>query len=467
MKKYLLLLFVVVQFWYAKAATYNVGPTRTYVSPNALYLANVLLDGDIVEIDFATYTGTASLALWSKNNLIIRGIGGRPHMVANNTSIQGKSIWITSGNNITVENIEFSGCVVPDKNGAGIRAEGPDVTIRNCYFHNNENGILTGNPLSGEVLIEYCEFAYNGYGDGQSHNLYIGRVNKLTFRYNYSHHCNIGQSLKSRAKTNLILYNRISDEATGNSSRLIDLPNGGLSIVMGNVLMQGPNAVNNNLVGYGLEGLTNPVSEFYLINNTLINKRTASCIFIHIQPGTTVAQVSNNIFAGTGTLVNGTITAQSNNLIQASIAAIKFVDEVNYNYKLLATSPAINAGTALSNASGYSLVPTLEYVHPVNAESRVIIATIDCGAYEYVAPLNAADFDRTNFKIYPNPTADFVVIENFNEINKIQIIDSMGKIIKDFKPTSNSISLRDLPNGIYFVSCSSALYRTTYKVIKM
>ena len=38
------------------------------------------------------------------------------------------------------------------------------------------------------------------------HNLYIGHVNKLTFRFNYSHHAYIGHNLKSRADANYILY---------------------------------------------------------------------------------------------------------------------------------------------------------------------------------------------------------------------------------------------------------------------
>ena len=69
------------------------------------------------------------------------------------------------------------------------------------------------------------------------------------------------------------------DEQNGESSRLIDLPNGGFSIVMGNLLMQGNNAQNNNLVGYGLEGLSNTLSEFYFINNTLVNKRNSLVYF--------------------------------------------------------------------------------------------------------------------------------------------------------------------------------------------
>jgi hypothetical protein len=69
-----------------------------------------------------------------------------------------------------VENIEFSGAAVPDHNGAGIRLDETGLIVRSCYFHNNENGILTSNPYAGDILIEYSEFAANGYGDGYTHN---------------------------------------------------------------------------------------------------------------------------------------------------------------------------------------------------------------------------------------------------------------------------------------------------------
>ena len=48
-----------------------------------------------------------------------------------------------------VERIEFSGAKVGGRNGAGIRLEGADLTIRDSYFHHNQMGLLTGrNPDS-------------------------------------------------------------------------------------------------------------------------------------------------------------------------------------------------------------------------------------------------------------------------------------------------------------------------------
>jgi hypothetical protein len=146
-----------------------------------------------------------------------------------NDQRNGKGIWVTRGNNIQVENIEFSGARVTDLNGAGIRAEGVGLTICNSSFHDNENGILGG--AYGRLLIEYSEFADNGIGEfGRTHNIYIDEgAGPFIFQHNYSHHAHIGHLVKTRADVNYILYNRIMDEVSGNSSYSIDVPNGGLT----------------------------------------------------------------------------------------------------------------------------------------------------------------------------------------------------------------------------------------------
>ena len=450
-----------------KAATYQVGSGRTYASPNALYLAGVVQDGDRIEIDAETYSGTATLAYWGQDDLVLIGVGGQPVLKAAGQNMQGKAIWVVEGNNITVENIKFQDCVVPDDNGAGIRiGPGVDITIRRCTFYNNQDGILSSSP-GGVVLIEYCEFDSNG-GHGLVHNLYINKVDKLIFRYNYSHHARVGHNLKSRAKENYILYNRIMDEATGNSSRLIDLPNGGFSVVMGNVLMQGQQAPNNNMVGYGLEGILNDHSpEFYLINNTFLNKRTASCRFLHIDNNTTTSEVRNNIFAGTGTIVQGPITSQSNNIAEPVYANLNFLDEANYDYHLTSSSPVIDLGAAVSDVNNVSLTPDASYVHPTDFEVRTLVGPIDVGAYEYVSSsLSLTENELQEALLYPNPTKDILIIKSKNPLQKVVVYNSQQQIVYEVK-NQNILDLGNLPNGVYFLKMTTSTgHNFSKKIIK-
>ena len=381
MRKLILPLFTVFPV-YLFAATWQVGPSKTHTKPSQV--APLVNHGDTVYIDAADYTG--DVCAWTKNNLVLIGVNGRPHLRANGANAMGKGIWIFSGNNITAKNIEFSEASVPDKNGAGIRLEGLGIHIENCYFHHNENGILTGNN-GGKIVIRNSEFGYNGDGEGYAHNIYIGRVDTALIEYNYFHHAMVGHEFKSRARVNYLLYNRFSDESTGTASRNIDMPNGGLAYLIGNIIEQGPNSANSNMVGYGLEGLSNTAPHaFFAINNTLVNNKSTGSFF-HIQNGTGTIKVYNNIFSGPGTVINfggGTAAIDSsNNLVQTNISLVGFANPSGYDYQITKNAAVINKGIVPgSGLNGFSLLPASEYVHPAGERSRLMRGNVDIGAYE-------------------------------------------------------------------------------------
>lgn len=356
-------------------ADLRVGPTRTYKVPSAA--AAVAKDGNIIEIDAGNYIGDT--ATWKQNNLTLHGVGGKAHLDANGHNEGGKAIWVIQGNNTTLENIEFSGATVPDKNGAGIRQEGSNLTVRFCYFHNNEEGILAGDNSNSKILIEYSEFAYNGFGDGYTHNIYINHVASFTMQFCYSHHAIVGHLVKSRALENYILYNRIMDEVDGTSSYSIDLPNGGLSYIIGNLVQQGPNTQNNGIVTYAEEGAINPKQELYLVNNTIVNDHSSGGNTFVFVSGTPAGLATNNLLIGNGTPISGTIPADHN--VQDLAGLI--ISRTGYDYHLAAGSPAIDAGANPGSANGITLTPTWEYIHPMNRETRLIVGMIDAGAYEY------------------------------------------------------------------------------------
>lgn len=460
MKALLLLLLITIS--HASFATiYRVGNNKSYPAPNSLFLANVLQNGDTIDIDGGDYRGDATLAVWTPDSLLIRGVNGRPHLIADGKYIHQKGIWVIKGNNCIVENIEFSGASVPDKNGAGIRLDGTGITIRQCYFHDCEDGILTSNPEAGDVLIEYCEFAHCGYGNGYSHNLYIGRINSFTFRFNYTHHCKVGHCIKSRAKQNFICYNFIADETDGYSSRLLDLPNGGFTIVMGNVFMQGVNAINGNIFGYGLEGLSNEAKhELYVVNNTFVNHRH-SARFISVKEGTEVVNISNNLFAGAGILLEGTSSSLSNNLTNSDIESFDFVNPIEFDYHLTEQAAAINSGKMMSKANEYSLTPEYEYVHPLQSKVKYINQAIDAGAFEYDMPQNIPTSAITGIHVMPNPAQRRIEVQGIIPGSKIEIFGITGKKYRQATSDQSKLEMNvsSLPQGIYVVKTSSGSIR--------
>ena len=356
---------------FAALRTLRVGSGKTYTKPSAAIAA--ASDGDVIEIDAGTYTG--DVATLYRNNLTLRGVGGYAHLAANGANAGGKGTWVVKGNNTTVENIEFSGATVPDENGAGIRQEGNNLTVCHGYFHDNENGILGG---SGDILIEYSEFAYNGFGDGQSHNMYISDTNRFTLRYSYSHHAKIGHNVKSRAVENYILYNRIMDEVDGTSSYAIDLPDAGLSYIIGNLIQQGSGTDNSTIISYGAEQGLNPKKELYVINNTIVND-LGSGTAIYVRSGTT-AQIVNNIFSGNGKVLSGP-GILTTNLVSNNPGLVNIV---GFDYRPTAASAGRDAGSDPGIVNGFSLLPVNQYRHKAGTEARPTAGSIDIGAYEYV-----------------------------------------------------------------------------------
>ncbi|MEH3085258.1 MAG: hypothetical protein PGN26_01665 [Xylophilus ampelinus] len=361
----------------AAAATLSVGPGKAYATPcQALTRAAA---GDVVEIDAAgTYSG--DVCAFYANDLTIRGVNGRPKIDAAGKNANGKGIWVVGGTRTTIDNVEMYGAKVPDQNGAALRLDGKHLTLRNSHLHHNENGILTNNDGVSDIVVEDTEFGFNGYGDGYSHNLYVGKVNSLVFRYNFSHDANVGHNLKSRANTNTIAYNRFSS-STGKPSYEIDLPNAGTSVILGNVIHQPADNNNPGLVAYGMEGASNAGKDLYVVNNTFINDRSSGGTFLLVGSGvTTPVLAQNNLFVGTGTFSTQGATVDRSNLKVASYA---FVDRAGFDLRPASGSPAVDAGTdAGATAAGASLAATQEYLPTALFRSRAVSGRIDIGAYE-------------------------------------------------------------------------------------
>jgi len=357
----------------AGAATLSVGPGKTYVAPCAAIAA--AKDGDTIEI-VGDWTYSGDVCAITHNNLTIRGVQGRPIIDAAGQQHGGKGIWVVIGNNITVENVEMLGAKVRDGNGAALRLEGTNFTLRRAFIHDNENGILANPNKNSDILIEYSEFGHNGGGTGQTHNLYIGQAKSLTFRYSYSHDAVIGHDLKSRATTNMIAYNRFSSTppgkpgstASGKPSYEIDLPNGGTSYIIGNVIEQPAINDNSNIVAYAEEGPSNPGQDLYVINNVFLNDFTSGMFLMISNKVTTPALIQNNTFAGPGTVTSQSSAIQKDN---HRMEKASFVDRMGLSLRPLVNDVVLKAGPAADPwSSGVDMKVPDAKGHAASSHSR-------------------------------------------------------------------------------------------------
>ena len=333
-------------------------------------------DGAVVEIDAGVYRG--DVAIWTQDRLTLRGVGGLALLDADGEAAQAKAIWVIKGDDVLVESIGFAGCRVPDLNGAGIRSEGRNLTIRDSNFYDNEMGILTDNRPDSEIVIETSEFSRNGVDYERTgrlgHNIYIGGVKSFTLIGSYVHGSDVAHNVKTRARQNRILYNRITDDDDRGSSYLIDLSEGGDATILGNVLRQSPRAENPAMISYAAEaGREEDQAIITIANNTFVNDRS-SVRFVQNFSASTV-RFLNNLLVGGTRLVVGRAVLEGN--VIAPITSLSAPDKGDYSP--LAGSPAIDAGKDLAPA----LAPTLEYRHPLSLRDRARDGAIDAGAYEF------------------------------------------------------------------------------------
>jgi len=394
MRSYLLVLgalsSVLVAAAPAVAATLTVGPGKTYATPCAAIAA--AQPNDEVDVSPGTYTDTCSIAV---SGLTLKGVGGQPKIDLTGGSPSGqKGIYVIDAPGVTIENLELTGAVISaanGENGAGIRVEAQNLTVRGCYIHDNQNGIL-GQPLTagGTLLIEGNEFSHNALGNGCddsslgdscTHNVYIGaNVQTLTFQYNWSHNLatdtpDKGHLLKSRAQQSYVLYNRLTGE-TDTDSYEIDLPQGGLAVVVGNLVEKPPSSGNGISLAYAEEGLSNADHRIFVAGNTFVNNHGGNGPFLNIANGG-VLVAHNNLFIGMGS-PSSTGALSADNLVGQTS---DLVDAATYDYHLVAGSAPIGKAVAPGSADTFSLVPVSEYVQPLSHVART--ADADVGAYEF------------------------------------------------------------------------------------
>ncbi len=257
--------------------------------------------GDVVQVQAGTYTNDFPSV---RASISLIAVGGMVTMVATISPPNGKGI-IDQYADLVVDGFSFFGAQVPDHNGAGIRSNNGNLTVRNSLFMNNQDGILAGADANATIDIESSEFAYNGAGDGYSHNIYVGAVKQFTVNNSYFHDSIIGHEIKSRAFNTTITNNRIMDGATGTASYSIDLPNAGNALITGNVIEKGPDSQNQAIIHFGGEAAPWPGSKLTVTGNTVVNDRE-TVIGLFNQTGITATVTGNTLYGLTAANFGGT-----------------------------------------------------------------------------------------------------------------------------------------------------------------
>lgn len=356
----------------SEAADVRVGPSRTYKTVAAGVDAaksgdRVVLDPGIYLDDTATVNKPLTIDGAGAVMRITKPIGNR------------KGILIVNAD-LTVNNLTFDGAQVTDadgRNGAGIRHQAGNLTVNGCTFTNNQDGILANPDRNITVTITRSTFTSNGAGDGYTHGIYINQVGQLTVIDSVFSSTRTGHDIKSRALRTTIRNTVLDDGVTGTSSYAVDMPNGGIAVLDGLRITQGPNTNNTVMIAYGAEGNLNPDSSLTVTNSTFINlipTSTGVYNFTDIPVklnGNTFQNVSQPL-RGAGTL------AQAVSVRDSAIASSAQTDAQSFlRFYNAGPRPGSVEVTLYNGVSGEQVVRWTSPSIPVGAAPQYSVADIE------------------------------------------------------------------------------------------
>lgn len=275
MYRLILSFLMIFPVWAVQARVLEVGPGRPLTRPSAA-LAEARA-GDVIRIDQGQYEDCLVVTL---DRITLEGAG--PETVLANRTCRGRGILLIYARDVTIRGLTLRGARVADRNGAGILAEGGNLTVERAHFVDNENGILGGGNITAAVRIVASTFIANGKCEPVcAHGVYIGQAALLRIERSTFRDTRVGHHIKSRAGRTEIVENDIADGTTGNSSYLIDIPNGGDVLIERNRLRKGPLTSNpGTAIMLGAEGETQPTRFIRILDNEFHNEMTEVTAFV-------------------------------------------------------------------------------------------------------------------------------------------------------------------------------------------
>jgi hypothetical protein len=203
-------------------------------------------------------------------------------------------------------------------------------------------------------------------------------------------------------------------------------------------------------------GITIPAAGLY---NITFNKTTFAYSFTF-----QVVSIFGDATPGSWTTDTDMTTTDGFNYAINNVAllpgALKFRGDHSWTLPYNWGGTAFPSGTAVVDANGITIPAAGNYNITFNTTTAV---------YNFTDFLATTVFNKSNFKVYPNPTKNEWNFTNLNDtIENIQILDVLGKTIINLTQKSNSIifNASELNDGIYFARVTADNSVSTIKLIK-
>jgi hypothetical protein len=124
--------------------------------------------------------------------------------------------------------------------------------------------------------------------------------------------------------------------------------------------------------------------------------------------------------------------------------------------------PTLPSGTPVNNTAHIYFDFNPDVI--TNTVSNTVVNSVPGCSTSHVEEHNR----ETDVRVYPNPAADRITVLTMGKAGKIVVTDVYGRPVKTIVPGSAStdIDLKNLENGVYFVSVTGQGIRSTVKIVK-
>ena len=184
---------------------------------------------------------------------------------------ENKATLVLRGRSARVEGLVFTHTAVDDGNGAGIRIEEGDLRVSQTLFVDAQSGILSENDPSGSITIDRSTFSGLGRRDpdgDHAHSIYINHFGALTVTNSRFERGTGGHYVKSRSPRISVLGSSFDDSRGRSTNYMIDLPEGAVGRIAGNIFVQGVGKENySTMIAVGAEDDANPSAGLVVEDN--------------------------------------------------------------------------------------------------------------------------------------------------------------------------------------------------------
>ena len=204
-----------------------------------------------------------------------------------------------------------------------------------------------------------------------------------------------------------------------------------------------------------------------IIETTLtVNPAPTSTDAITICNGDSVL-VNGTYLSAAGTYVDTLQTASGCDSIVTTTLSVTVIDAtvsdnsptLTANYSGAQSYQWINCDSGNNIANGTSQ----SYTAIANGSYQVLISDQGCSAlsdcYD-VLNISVSEYELSNIEIYPNPTSDLITVIYDQPNADMLLVDAHGREIMTLNVGKEfTLSLKDYPNGVYFMSLGGKVFR--------